>query len=344
MNRYGRLDKLLHQLALGPRFMRRVAFDMDSVIAPRPEPAKAPTYVVGLARSGTTILLEALYATNEFVTLTYRNMPFVMAPTLWGKLSASHQRQGALAERAHGDRLKVGFDSPEAFEEVFWLTVTGGEFIQKSGLKPHTVDDEDIEDYRRYVHNVVAAATGPGRRYLAKNNNNLLRLRSLRRAFPDARIVVPFRNPYDQAKSLLQQHRRFCETHESDPFARSYMRWLGHFEFGLNMKPFLVGGEERTLNPSGFDTIDGWIEYWAYVYEYVLNEHAGDVLLFDYDAFCADPDRSFERLAEYVDVDSDSLMRFGASVKHANTYPEAAASRNERPNKVHEELIAHSRC
>ncbi|NMW21431.1 MAG: hypothetical protein HKK67_07330 [Chlorobiaceae bacterium] len=71
------------------------------------------------------------------------------------------------------------------------------------------------------------------------NNNNILRLGSFRQAFPDALIIVPFREPVQQAISLLQQHTQFWAMHERDSFSRYYMEWLGHHEFGRTHRPFL---------------------------------------------------------------------------------------------------------
>lgn len=47
-----------------------------------------------------------------------------------------------------------------------------------------------------------------GARYLSKNNNNILRLEALATSFPDALLIHPFRDPLQQALSLLSQHRR----------------------------------------------------------------------------------------------------------------------------------------
>ena len=40
-----------------------------------------------MARSGSTILLNSIYKTDIFASLTYADMPFVLAPNLWSKIS-----------------------------------------------------------------------------------------------------------------------------------------------------------------------------------------------------------------------------------------------------------------
>lgn len=333
MKNYGKLDLLLHRVALGSITMRRIAFDMDCLLfsdagtnSKRP---RAPVYITGLARSGTTVLLEALYASRAFATLTYRNMPFVTAPRLWSKITSNLRRTGQLHERAHGDRLHIGFDSPEAFEEPFWIMLTDGKFIRANGLDAHDIEFDGLADYRRYVANILVASKIPNARYLAKNNNNVLRINSLRRAFPDACILVPFRNPWDHAQSLFKQHRRFCAIHAQDPITLSYMNWLGHFEFGANFKPFNVdpdaqpGYEEEAKSP------DYWLRYWTCVYRYLLNTYEKDVVFFDYDRFCREPLRTLERLAETVDLEPAQLTVFAEDLQEPSVY-----SRDEGAGKV----------
>ena len=121
MNNYSWLEQKLHKFALSSQFMREVTFDFESNnIAPSSEPGEH-VFITGLARSGTTILLNALYKSNIFASLSYADMPFVLAPNLWSKISLK-RGDTELNERAHGDGIKVSTDSPEAFEEVFWKT------------------------------------------------------------------------------------------------------------------------------------------------------------------------------------------------------------------------------
>jgi len=60
--------------------------------------------------------LNALSALPAMCVHTYRHMPFVLCPLLWHRVSRGLRQESKLSERAHGDGLLVGFDSPEAFE------------------------------------------------------------------------------------------------------------------------------------------------------------------------------------------------------------------------------------
>jgi len=94
--------------------LQGTGFDVDDV------EVEAPIFITSLPRAGTTILLAALNSVPQLATHLYRDMPFVMAPLLWSRLSGRFRKQAVLQERAHGDGIAIGYDSPEAFEEVIW--------------------------------------------------------------------------------------------------------------------------------------------------------------------------------------------------------------------------------
>ena len=87
MNNYSWMQQHLHQLALNSQFMREVTFDVECSFLSNLKENDNHIFVSGLARSGTTILLNALYESMEFASLSYKDMPFVLAPNLWSKLS-----------------------------------------------------------------------------------------------------------------------------------------------------------------------------------------------------------------------------------------------------------------
>ncbi|MCP4667338.1 MAG: sulfotransferase [Deltaproteobacteria bacterium] len=311
--------------------IRKVAFDVDCMVSRFREispTSSPPVFIACLARAGSTILLEALYSTNLFTTLTYRDMPFVTAPLLWGLITAQHRSVSDLKERAHGDRLHVNFDSPEAFEEVFWMTFTADVYVKEDCLECHDIDVEVIEKYGKFIDNVVKKAGDKASlRYLAKNNNNILRIDSIKSAFPEAVILVPFRNPLDHAKSLYLQHKRFRRMHMEDAFSLKYMNWLGHFEFGENFKPFKVSDEALPAYSEEPEEEGYWLRYWKCVYEYIIERRASKVIFFDYDTFCVEPDRSLDKLGEALSVDAALLKPFCARVKSVTRHEHFQADR-----------------
>lgn len=319
MVEYTMASKALHHMALDSSLIKKVGFDIDCLVssfhAGSCETAP-PVYIAGLARAGTTILLEALYSTGVFTTLTYRDMPFVTSPFLWSLITAGSRNKSEKKERAHQDGLFISFDSPEAFEEVFWMTFTDQRYVKEHHLDLINIDDEVIEKYRSFVNNVIARSQGsPSPRYLAKNNNNVLRIHHLKEAFPASAILVPFRNPCDHARSLHAQHQQFRKSQLQDPFSLQYMNWLGHFEFGENFRPFHVSSEIFPQYATEPDEVTYWLRYWKCVYEYLIDNHSRDVIFFDYDQFCQKPILSLRGLGEILSVDSSLLEPFCSQIK-----------------------------
>ena len=87
MNNYSWLQQKLHHIALSSNFMREAAFDIESTFFYLLKgQVDKHVFVAGLARSGTTILLNAIHESNVFASLSYKDMPFVLAPNLWSKI------------------------------------------------------------------------------------------------------------------------------------------------------------------------------------------------------------------------------------------------------------------
>jgi hypothetical protein len=324
MPEYSRLDKLLHTFALNYQFLKTTSFDIERSLA-RADAAlvaqEPHLFITGLARAGTSILLRILYSSGCFATQSYRDMPFVLAPQLWRRISGRHRLTAGSAERAHKDGLEIGFDSVEAFEEVFWLTHAKDLYVRDDHLAAHAVDEDLCAEFRDYVAVVIAAQRDPAaKRYLSKNNNNVLRLPGLARALPAIHIVVPFREPYQHARSLLRQHQLFSESQTTDRFMRRYMGWLGHYEFGLDYRPFMFDGEPPRVCARDASTIDHWLESWTRVYRGVLATAPNNVVFWDYDAFCADPQDTLAKLAARIDLEGQIDRNAAAEIRPPRPY------------------------
>ncbi|WP_347311852.1 sulfotransferase [Defluviimonas sp. SAOS-178_SWC] len=284
MSDYSALDRVLHRLALASPARAEMMHDIErgAFLKSSPEDTGRHVFVTGLARAGTTILMREIHRTGEFGSLTYADMPFVLAPNLWAKLSRKGHEPGVKAERAHGDGIEVDTQSPEALDEVYWRVFDGKAYIGADGLMPHDPDDDLIDGYRDLIR-LVLRKTGKTR-YVSKNNNNILRLRALADAMPEAEFLVPLRRPLDHAASLLGQHARF---RDADAFTQDYMTWLGHHEFGATHRPFLFGAR-----PSGDPmAMDYWLRLWLSVYAALdpIEAECPNVTFVPYEALSADP-------------------------------------------------------
>lgn len=269
MNNYSWMQQKIHELALSSRFMRMMTFDIESSLIKANQINDNNIFVMGLARSGTTILLNALYKSNIFASLSYKDMPFVLAPNLWSKLSFNKKKDFDFVQRAHGDGIKITQDSPEAFEEVFWMTFD---------------DDEDCEEkFKKYLQIIMHRYQK--KRYLSKNNQNIRRIEFISKIFPKSKILISFRNPLQHAYSLLIQHQRFIEHSRKDIFISKYMKWIGHTEFGPNYIPI----SNKNLNFRDDLNINHWLEQWYFTYKncYEVFKKKENVKFICYEHLCS---------------------------------------------------------
>jgi hypothetical protein len=172
----------------------------------------------------------------------------------------------------------VNADSPEAFEEVFWLRHLPGDFANGRIAPRDSLPAETATALRDHMRALILARGVCGGRYVSKNNANVARLPALASAFPDARIIVPLRHPLDQAQSLLHQHEKALASHAASRFARAYPRDIGHFEFGADHRPIMFAGMEAVIAAHRTDTIDYWLGAWIAAMRHVQASGVGEVL------------------------------------------------------------------
>ncbi len=280
--KYDAAAKLLHYMALGSPVLPEMLHDIERTMhlkGATDATAGAHVFVTGLARAGTTMLFRELHETGQFATLTYADMPFVLAPNLWAQVARSKD-PGDMHERAHGDGILINAESPEAFDEVYWRVMDEKAYIRSDRLLPHRPDEEIVRGFTDYMA-LILKRRGKAR-YLSKNNNNILRLLTLVKAYPNAVFLVPVREPLQHAASLLRQHQRFSN---SDAFTADYMRWLGHHEFGRTHLPFAFSGR-----PDGDpETLDYWLRIWIAAHLTILKIDAPNLHVLEPNVLLASP-------------------------------------------------------
>ena len=343
-------ERWLHWIALQPQSARRLSFDLERLLyLPKDaqRAAQGAVYVCGLARSGTTILLRILNEIAELKSLTYRAMPFALAPNLWTAMQGGLQRNVAQTIRAHQDGILVDLDSPESLEQVFWRTFDNS----VANFATRTMDSKTpshatlaaFADYRALVANPKGSETEQDtrpRRYLSKNNNNLMRLASLC-ADPSAHALLAYRDPVATTRSLYRQHQRFCEAQKANRFIRQYMGWLGHHEFGLDHLPFAFAKPHMTagLQP---DDPNYWLDYWCAVHQHLLLLEADNLHLVNHAALCAQPARVLGKVLETLGLKADAtalakMVRATPSTSVAAAPPQR---HERRTSETQDEILA----
>ena len=298
------LSQLFHRLVLDNYFLGKklLGFQIKGVDAQLGDEGKyTRVLVTGLARAGTTALTKSLAERGSFASLDYSNMPVLLAPRLWSKIYKPKAIEDR--ERAHGDGVKVGLASVEALEEYFFKVLKNDAYIKADGLYGHELSREENALYRRYQNSIAGTDI-----YLAKNNNAILRLPSLVEHNSDLAVFLLVRSPLQHAYSLMKQHEQFSAQQEGDPFIKEYMDWLGHHEFGIGQRPFILDG--KGYHEGNTSDINYWLERWVNYYENV--PQSDQITVLSYEGFLADPEGTLAQIQEVLDapISTDALSKF----------------------------------
>jgi Sulfotransferase family len=271
-----------------------------------------PIFVSGVARSGSTILTEIIGQHPQVACHHYSDFPMTWIPYWWNSLRRHLPLpKHAPQERAHQDRLMITADSPEAIEEVLWMHFFPGAHRPDRSHVMHEQDNRlPFEKYYRdHIRKLLAVRHR--QRYLAKNNYNITRLEYLLKLFPDARFVIPIRNPVQQVASLLKQHRLFSQQDAEDSRVSRQLKLSGHYEFGPLRCPIIVDEERRAYYRKDLDDIAWYASQWAELYGYLQQRMSDNRALADaclvvpYEDTCAGPVASLEKVFMHVGLDDE---------------------------------------
>jgi hypothetical protein len=317
-----------------PKFWRTLGNLETSMLADQLDSIAVtkPIYVAGLARSGSTILLEILAAAPGIVSQQYKDFPPVFTPYAWNTLLKYMGGGDAKpAERAHKDGILVTLDSPEAMEEPLWMSFFAHAHNpeQSNVINPDDDDGSFRKFYTAHIQKLLAVRDGT--RYLAKANYHITRLEFLLSLFPDARFVIPVRNPASHIGSLIKQHDLFSRGQSANPRARDHLRRVGHYEFGLDRAPINTGDDTVTREITGLwergEQLAGWIRYWDQIYGYLADRVSANSQLAAatkfviFEDLCADPRNSLEDIFQHCDLQVDEQFISAAASKiKAPTY------------------------
>jgi hypothetical protein len=298
---YSELSQLLHRMALNNYNIAYKLFRQESKKITRKNLKKRRDFVIisGLARAGTTSLMNDLSKISDFVSLNYANMPFLMCPNFWAKIYKPKTKE--LKERSHKDGIMIGLNSAEALEEYFFKVKANDSYIKDFHLSEYKITQEDYNDYLDY-QSIIKLDNR--KIYLAKNNNFILRYKSVREFNDDFIMVILYRDPLTHAASLMEKHRDYKELQKEDPFVLEYMNWLGHHEFGEQQKPFVLRKSEENIDYDK-ETLDYWLKIWINYYRYILTISHPNTILINYDSYCKNPKETIETILKKIGITTE---------------------------------------
>ena len=253
MQNYSYTQQFLHNIYLGNKFIKKSLFEIEKLLFLKKKELQINSgkhvFITGLPRSGTTILLNFIYKSNQFASLTYENAPFVMATNFFTKISKDSNFEES--ERFHQDGIFVNLKSPEALDEPFFSTFT---------------DDEIRNQLISFI--TLILSNKKKNRYLSKNNLHYKRIDLIQEIIMDAIILIPFRDPLQQACSLFEQHNHFIKLQNKNDFIRKYMNYFGHNEFGKNHISWNI-----PIKYHNFTNINYWLEQWLLFYQNIYKKN-----------------------------------------------------------------------
>jgi len=306
---YSSIDKLLHYVFLGNKNIAQFLFKIELFLNKKllkNTTSNKNVYVSGLARAGTTVLMQYLGQLEDFKSISYRNLPFLFLPKTWSK--SQNRKNLKEKERFHQDGIMHNINSYEALEESFWRIFIGS-FIKDDTIVRHDIDKNIFKKYN-YFRRLIAG----NKIYLAKNNNHLLRAESLhqldKKTGNNTLTIIPFRNPYNQAQSLLNQHLLLSKLQKDDEFTLDYMDFLVHHEFGLHSKiPLLKEADISFITKIDKNSIEYWLEIWLLFYNsaYELFKDKHNIYFICYEDFIIDPKRSLKLLLELLNLPKNRI-------------------------------------
>lgn len=190
--------------------------------------ARAPVFVIGHARSGTTLAHRLMCADPQFSAFRYweLRLPAILekkAVHLLGWLDSKllgrrmAKRLAAWEDRKFGPTRHIhhmGLDMPEEDDLVLYDSCASGFWLAKLPFMGDVdffhVDRRPAAERRRlmgFYRDCVRRQlylNGRDRIHLSKNPSWCGRIESILEVFPDARFVVLYRNPYETIPSLLK--------------------------------------------------------------------------------------------------------------------------------------------
>jgi len=292
-----------------------------------------PIYVMGLARSGTTILTEIIGKHPDVAYLKYLHSVNPYIPHWIQKIANVVPIFRKPVERVHKDRLLVNRDSPEAVEEPYWMRFFENVHDESvSNIFDSKTSNPQFEEIysnsqKKLMFNQESS------RYVAKNNYNISRLGYLYKLFPDMKVILMIRNPVNHIASLVKQDAILKELEKENKRLLHWTKIIGHREFGTAKVCINVDSTKqikliRKLWEKKETYVKGWAVQWNMIYSYVAdllerNKHLADrTHILRYEDLTDNSAESIDRIVEHLELSEDKFKDIKDEYIHKLHQPE----------------------
>jgi hypothetical protein len=163
-----------------------------------------PVFIIGAPRTGSTILYQTL--TNQLDVLYVDNLICRFGKNFffgfWLSNKLFKQKAHNCFESNHGDTSACGFHAPSECGSFWyrWLTT------DKHYIDYHDITHEMVNEIRKEITTVINYFDRP---IIFNNNNIALRIRLIKKVFPNAKYIITDREPIFVSQSLLKARMYF---------------------------------------------------------------------------------------------------------------------------------------
>lgn len=255
-----------------------------------------PVFVMGLHRSGTTVLSICMLATGRFNTTTMYHMLYrrCLLYLHFHPLEAAARRQ-ELVDYFHSrnlstrkyDGIAVGPDAPEEY----------GEALERKGRRP-LLNPQNLPAFLELARK-IQFVEGQDRFLLLKNPWNAQHFLYLAQAFPTARFIFIHRRPLQIIDSQIRMFASLLQ--EKNEYELLLVDWYGElFEqpFRLKLGQWLYAENSLYLYWKIVRHVTRTCEY-MHTYRQQLGSRAIDVT---YDELCTQPHPTMRRLMDFLEL------------------------------------------
>ncbi len=287
-----------------------------------------------MARSGTTFLTHLLDSSHYFSTFKYKYLPFYKTPIFWNYINDLFYLDKKKRQRLHGDSLKIDVNSPDSFEELIWKNYLKDYEIKGYWQKLENDESKDLsKNLDMFIKKIIYLNKID--RYLSKNNNNIFRVKYLLNKFPDAKILVVIRNPFDLAFSSAKVHFKFLKYHKTIKNFSEELSELGHYEFGFQRRMFnLKENQLSNMQNIRFKTIKLYLEKYIDLLNFITKNYSKEIddkkiVILNYDNLKKIDDLS--KLFEFLNINMNNNME--------NYFKKNFVFKNNKRNKKFKDKI-----
>jgi hypothetical protein len=281
-------------------FVNALCLQLDRFLFPgyRKARIESPVFIVGNARSGTTLFHRLLCGDEErfvyfrtweilFPSLLQKKLIKAVCgayqrffPDSFRRLGAWEERQLQTVKAMH----PIGINKPEEDEFLLLIPFASATlavlFPYLDQLTELTNFDGRPARLRRRIMHVYRECVarqlhlhGGGRTLVSKNPSFVSKLRSLAEEFPDAKFVYLIRNPFETIPSLLKLLRTI---------------WEG------------LGLDSRHIESSTQQIAEGCMRDYSYAMEVLAELPADRVVIVEYTELVADAKATVERVYQHL--------------------------------------------